>query len=169
MSVNQWQWMLYNGSLTKKETNTWTKRDRNRIISSVCFLTRRDDGSVENHADGHHDNERQDKTLHHQWCIRHFLFEKTDSERSIVWLNASKNVLLFIYWRLIAQSTGQGHLRAFHSIKSYTNWIWYKTCTFCKHNTDKHNPKVSPFGIALMKMANKVRGCWYHWPFGLAF
>ena len=31
------------------------------------------------------------------------------------------------------QSTAQGHLRAFHEIKSYTSWIQYKTCTLHKH------------------------------------
>ena len=31
-----------------------------------------------------------------------------------------------------------------------------------KHKTYKHNPKVSPLNIALVKMANKVRKCWYH-------
>ena len=29
--------------------------------------------------------------------------------------------------------------------------IQYKTCTCYKHKTYKHNPKVSPFGIALIK------------------
>ena len=33
----------------------------------------------------------------------------------------------------------------------------YKTCTLHKHKTYKHNPKVSPFGIALIKKGNKVR------------
>ena len=33
--------------------------------------------------------------------------------------------------------------------------------TNVKHN--KHNPKVNPFGIALIKkMPNKIRRCWYH-------
>ena len=36
---------------------------------------------------------------------------------------------LFIYWRLIAQSTAQGHLRAFHKFKSHTSWIQHKTYT----------------------------------------
>ena len=34
---------------------------------------------------------------------------------------------------------------------SHTSWIQYKTCTLHKHNTNKHNPKGSPFGIALVK------------------
>ena len=42
---------------------------------------------------------------------------------------------------------------------------FYKTCTLHKHKTYKHNPKLSPFGIALIKSGNKVRRCWYHWPF----
>ena len=29
--------------------------------------------------------------------------------------------------------------------------IQYKTCTLYKRKTYKHNPKVSPFGIALVK------------------
>ena len=44
---------------------------------------------------------------------------------------------LFIYWRLTAQSTTQGPLRAFHSIKTYRSWIQYKTCTFYKGKTYK--------------------------------
>ena len=48
--------------------------------------------------------------------------------------------------------------------------IQYKTCTVYKRKTYKHNPKVSPFGIALVnKMANKVRRCWYHYRFGWRF
>ena len=47
-----------------------------------------------------------------------------------------------------------------------------KHAHFDKRKTYQHNPKVSPFGIALIKKkkkANKVWRCWYHWPFGLAF
>ena len=80
----------------------------------------------------------------------------------------ARSVYVFIYWRLLAQSTTQGHLSAFHQIKSDTSWIQYKTCTLYKRKTYKHNPKVSPFGIAVVKkMASKVRRCWYHWPFQL--
>ena len=39
---------------------------------------------------------------------------------------------------------------------------FYKTCTLHKQKTYEHNPKVSPFGIALIKYGNKVRRCWYH-------
>ena len=42
---------------------------------------------------------------------------------------------------------------------------FYQTCTLHKHKAYKQNPKVSPFGIALIKNGNKVRRCWYHWPF----
>ena len=47
---------------------------------------------------------------------------------------------------------------------------FYKTCTLHKHKTYKHNLKVSPFSIALIKNCNKDRRCWwlwcwYHWPF----
>ena len=59
-------------------------------------------------------------------------------------------IYLFIYWRLIS-STAQGHLRAFHKFKSYISWIQFKTFSFYKHKTYKHNPKVCPFGIALVK------------------
>ena len=38
-------------------------------------------------------------------------------------------IYLFIYRRLIAKSTAQGHLRDFHKFKSRTSWIQYKTCT----------------------------------------
>ena len=40
-----------------------------------------------------------------------------------------KKVILYIYWRLIAQSTVQGHLRAFHTFKSRTSWIQYNNKT----------------------------------------
>ena len=56
-----------------------------------------------------------------------------------------------IYWRLLAQSTAQGHLRAFHKVKSATSWIQYKTCTLYNAKHNKHNLKVIPFGIALIK------------------
>ena len=49
------------------------------------------------------------------------------------------------------KTTTQGHLRAFT-----------KHAHVHKHKTWKHNPKVSPFGIALVKNGNKVRRCWYH-------
>ena len=50
----------------------------------------------------------------------------------------------------IAPSTAQGHLRDIYQIKSYTTFI------LCKRKTYKHNPKVSPFGIAFIKKtANK--------------
>ena len=37
----------------------------------------------------------------------------------------SRRIYLFMYWRLIAQSTAQGHLRALHWFKSYRSWIQY--------------------------------------------
>ena len=64
---------------------------------------------------------------------------------------------LRLHWRRIAPSTAQGHLRAFHSIKSYTSWIQYKPCTFYKRKTYKHSPKGSPFAITLVKIKNKTR------------
>ena len=38
-------------------------------------------------------------------------------------LRAFHKFILFIYWRLTAQSTAQGHLRAFHKLKYHTSWI----------------------------------------------
>ena len=70
--------------------------------------------------------------------------------------------LLFIYWRLIVQSTAQGHPGLFrHKFKCCTSWIQYKACTLHQRKTYKHNPKVSPFRYCSRKnMANKVRRCW---------
>ena len=61
-----------------------------------------------------------------------------------------------IYLFIEAQSTAQGHhLRTFHNFKSRTSWIHYNTCTWHQRKTYKHNPKVSPFGIALVKTEKK--------------
>ena len=60
-------------------------------------------------------------------------------------------IKVIIDWRLIAPSTAPGHLRAFHKFKSRTSWVQYKTCTLHKRKPYKHNPKGSPFGIALVK------------------
>ena len=54
-----------------------------------------------------------------------------------------------IYRRLIRIAPQR--LRAFHKFKSHTSWIQYKTCTFYKCQTYKHNLKVSPFGVGLVK------------------
>ena len=65
------------------------------------------------------------------------------------------------YYLLMAYSpvnrTGSLHgfsqvqiLHKSHNIKKHLTYI-YKTCTFYKRKTHKHNPKVSPFGIALVK------------------
>ena len=64
---------------------------------------------------------------------------------------------LFIYSRLIysPQSTGKAWVRAFHKFNYRTSWIPCKTCTLHKRKTYKHNPKVSPFGIALVKKKGK--------------
>ena len=70
---------------------------------------------------------------------------------------------IIIYCWLTAQSTAQGHLRVFHKFKFHTQ-VDYNT-KHAHYTNVKHNPKGSPFGIALVKMANKVRRCWYHWPF----
>ena len=75
--------------------------------------------------------------------------------RSMPGFHWKENYLLLIYWRFIAQSTAQGQLSAFHKFKSSTSWIQYKTCTLHKRKTCKHNPKVSPFGIALVKNGKK--------------
>ena len=78
---------------------------------------------------------------------------------------------LFIYWRLIAQSTAQAHLGAFYKIKYYINWTQYKTCTCYKHKTYKHNPKVSLFGIycSRKKWQIKLGDAGTNGRFGLAF
>ena len=52
-----------------------------------------------------------------------------------------------------------------HVPKSRISSVQYKTCTLHKRKIYKHHLKVSPFGIALVKMADKVRRCWYHWWF----
>ena len=52
-------------------------------------------------------------------------------------------IYLFIYWRLIDQSTAQGHLRAFHKFKSRNSWIQYKTCTLHTNIIRKLVPSVS--------------------------
>ena len=57
---------------------------------------------------------------------------------------------LFIYWRLIAQSTAQGFSQVQISHK-LTNSNTILNITLHKHKTCKHNPKVSLFGIALAK------------------
>ena len=47
---------------------------------------------------------------------------------------------------------------------------FYKACTFYKHKTYKNNPKVSPFGIALInKMAIKLGDAGTIARYGLAF
>ena len=52
----------------------------------------------------------------------------------------------------IAQSTHSGSPQGFSLIQiSHTNLIQYKTCTSHERKTCKHNPKGSPFGIALVK------------------
>ena len=60
----------------------------------------------------------------------------------------TQTIFILFYWRLILipQSTAQGHLRAFHR-----SWKQYTTYTVYKCKTDKHNPKVSPFDITLIK------------------
>ena len=44
-----------------------------------------------------------------------------------------------------------GSPRGFHTLKYRTSRIQYKTSTLHTRKTYKHNPKVSPFGIALVK------------------
>ena len=59
-------------------------------------------------------------------------------------------IYLFIYWRLIAQSTAQGRLRAFHYIKSQ-KLNTMQNRKFYKRKTCKHNLKVNPFSTAVIK------------------
>ena len=85
----------------------------------------------------------------------------------------SKNKISYLFIEglyVIAQSTAQGHLKAFHKIKSCTSWIQYKTYTLHKRKTYKHNLKVSPFSIALVKNGIiKFRDVGTIDSFGLAF
>ena len=73
----------------------------------------------------------------------------TNNDNQIYLISSSfvlKTFGLLVYSRLIDPPTAQGHLKAF-----------YKACTLHKHKIYKHNPKVSLFGIALIKNGNKVR------------
>ena len=81
---------------------------------------------------------------------------------------------LFIYWRLIAPSTVQDHLRAFHKFKSYSCHIKKKASNIQKTiHKNKQNlffkSKNSTFGIALVYNSNKAGTCWYRWPFSLIY
>ena len=74
---------------------------------------------------------------------------------------------LFIYWRLIAQSTSR------HFTKSNLTEVKYNTkhAYFTKIKHINIIRKLVPSVLLSLKKrrANKVRRCWYHWPFGLAF
>ena len=77
--------------------------------------------------------------------------------------------ILLIYCWLIAQSTAQSP-QGFSQVQiSHTSWIQYKTCTLHKRKTYKHNPKGSPFGIALVKNDKKLGDAGTIDNFGLAF
>ena len=58
--------------------------------------------------------------------------------------------IIIFYWRLIAPPTTQGHLRAFHKFKSHTSWLEYNT-KHAHYINIKHNLKVSPLSIAIVK------------------
>ena len=64
-------------------------------------------------------------------------------------------IYLFIYWRLIllAQLTAQGHLDQGFSLDQISLKLNTKQNMHIiyKRKTYKHNAKVSPFGIALVK------------------
>ena len=69
----------------------------------------------------------------------------------MVW-QAKKKIDLFIYWRLNAPSTQQGHFRAFHLIKYYTK-VEYST-KYAHFTNVKYIHiirKLVPSGIALVK------------------
>ena len=54
---------------------------------------------------------------------------------------------MFVYWRLIySLAHHKGSPQGF-----------YKTCTWHERQTYKHNPKVSPFGIALVKKKKAIK------------
>ena len=59
---------------------------------------------------------------------------------------------LFIYVLLAYSAVNRSRSpQGFSQIQiSHTNWIEYKTCTLHTRKTYKHNPKGSPFGIALV-------------------
>ena len=83
-------------------------------------------------------------------CMWKITEQDTDATHNCfqVWL------VIIIYCWLIAQSTAQSHLGAFHKFKfckQVEYKLQYKTCTLHKRKTYKHNPKGSPFGIALVK------------------
>ena len=60
-------------------------------------------------------------------------------------------IYLFIYcWRIARSPQGFSQVQI-----SHTSWTQYKTCTLHKRQTYKHNPQVSPFGIALVKKEKK--------------
>ena len=77
-------------------------------------------------------------------------------------------IYLFIYWRLIALSTAQGHLRAFHKFKSYTcriNKAFNISKTIHKNKQKTcFTSKNSTFSIALVYNSDTVGTCWYRWP-----
>ena len=68
-------------------------------------------------------------------CLPACLSVKQGSPNSMWQRRSLELFYLFIYWRLIAPPTAQGHLRAFCSIKADTGWIQYKTCAFNKWKT----------------------------------
>ena len=62
-------------------------------------------------------------------------------------------LLVFIVGLYIAQSTAQGHRRAFHKF-TFRTQVEYKTKYRCK--IYKNNPKGSPFGIDLTYIVRNV-------------
>ena len=61
-----------------------------------------------------------------------------------------RSIYIFIEGLFIAQSTAQGHLRAVHKFKSHTLNTIPNMHIIYKSKADEYNPKVSPFGIALV-------------------
>ena len=121
---------------TETETETQQDSHQHREKGRQGAVKTRDKQSSGQKGDGG-GGKRERKRQTDRW---------TDGQRQ-----TDRGIYLFIYWRLIAQSTTQGHLRAFHKFKSSTSWIQYKSCALHKHKTYKHKSKVSPFGIALVK------------------
>ena len=64
---------------------------------------------------------------------------------------------LFIYLFIEDPVNRTGSPQGFFTNSNLTEYIQYKTCTFFKRKTYKHNPKVSPFAIALVKKNGKER------------
>ena len=99
--------------------------------------------------------------------IRVLLLARTETDKarqthstSILFKTWLAGNLKNVYWRLISYSPAN---------RTRSPQGFHKTCTLHKQKTYKYNPKVSPFGIALIKMAIKLGDAGTIDHFGLAF